>query len=591
MADFDLSRDVVDQVREACDVIELVGEHVRLRRRGRKYEGLCPFHDEKTPSFSVDPDRGLYYCFGCHQGGDVFKFVMQTERLSFPEAVERLARRFGVTLPPRSPEARRRREQADRIRDLLEEAQGLFSEQLLSSDGATARRELEQRGFDRATWQQFGFGWAADDWRRLTDRLARRHPEGSLIAAGLTVQPDSGGSPYDRFRNRITFPIRSADGRLVAFGGRILGRGEPKYLNSPESVIFHKRSTLFCLDRARPAIRSAREAVVVEGYFDCLSLHRVGIDNVVATLGTALTSEHARMLRKDLGAHDSSNDRQPRALLCYDADAAGRRAAMAGVRALLETGVGVAIVELPEGNDPDDIVRRGGEEAARQILERPTPLLDFLIGDLPSSPAQRQRAGAELAELIGSARDPHARNDLFMGLSLRLGFSTEVLLDLAAKMRARVTSSRPGGPRPVPTGEAMLVRIVLDGGNAWRSTVARQIDPSLRSDARVRRLLEALRSFDADPQADRDDFFGWLTRNLDDDEVTSLVAKIATADAPELTDHTIRRQLTVTLTEQWRSQARRLTDAIRRAEENGDADTIAALQDELRSLRSRRPEL
>jgi DNA primase len=301
MADFDLGRDTVEQVRDAADLVEVVGEHVRLRKRGRKYEGLCPFHDEKTPSFSVDPDKGLYYCFGCNRGGDVFKFVMEVERLSFPETVERLAGRFGVALPPRSPETRRRREEADRIRSLLEEAQQFFTEQLGSSAGTAARRELQRRGFEPATWSEFGFGWAPDDWRQLTEHLVRRHPQGSLIAAGLTVEASSGGSPYDRFRKRITFPIRAADGKMVAFGGRILGDGEPKYLNSPESVLFHKRSTLFCLDRARPAIRQSGEAIVVEGYFDCLSLHRAGIHHVVATLGTALSADHARLLRRDLG--------------------------------------------------------------------------------------------------------------------------------------------------------------------------------------------------------------------------------------------------------------------------------------------------
>jgi DNA primase len=174
MADFDLSRIVVDQVREAADAVEVVGEHVRLKRRGRKYQGLCPFHDEKTPSFSVDPDRGLYYCFGCHAGGDIFKFVMQTEGLSFPEAVERLARRYGVKLPPSSPDARRRSQEADRIRGLLEEAQSLFVDELLSAAGAAARRELERRGFEQSTWKGFGLGWAADEWRRLTDQLSRR---------------------------------------------------------------------------------------------------------------------------------------------------------------------------------------------------------------------------------------------------------------------------------------------------------------------------------------------------------------------------------------------------------------------------------
>jgi DNA primase len=592
MADFDLGRDTVDQVRDVTDLVEVVSEHVRLRKRGRKYEGLCPFHDEKTPSFSIDPDKGLYYCFGCHRGGDVFKFVMEIERLSFPEAVERLAGRFGVSLPPRSPETRRRRAEADRIRSLLEEAQQFFVEQLASSAGAAARRELQRRGFDRTTWGEFGFGWAPDDWRRLTEHLVRRHPQGSLIAAGLTVEASSGGSPYDRFRKRITFPIRAPDGKIVAFGGRILGDGEPKYLNSPESILFHKRSTLFCLDRARPAIRASGEAVVVEGFFDCLSLHRAGIQNVVATLGTALSADHARLLRRDLGTRVASADQQPRVLLSYDADDAGRRAALAAVRVLLENGVGVAVVELQQGKDPDDVIREQGPAAARELFAEPTPLTDFLLTGLPDNPTQRQRAGAELAELVAAAQDPHTRSELIMELSVRLGFSAEVLRDLARRVGARPSSTRRLGPGPLASGEAMLVRIMLEAGATWQRRLAREIDPTLRSDPRVGRLVEALREFVTEEVRESGrDFVAWLQRHVHDDELTALVAQVAATDTPALTEEAIRIQLAVALREQWKIESKRLTEEIRRAESKHDDEAVAVLQERLHRLRSRRPEL
>jgi len=592
MPDFDLSRDVVDQVRDAADVIEVVGEHVKLKRRGRKFEGLCPFHQEKTPSFSVDPDRGLYYCFGCHRGGDLFKFVMEAERLSFPETVERLARRYGVRLPARSPEASQRQQEADRIRGLLEEAQRFFVEQLASADGSPARRELERRGFDKGTWGEFGFGWAPDDWRQLTEHLARRHPEGSLIAAGLTVEPDSGKSPYDRFRNRITFPIRSTDGRLVGFGGRIFGAGEPKYLNSPESPIFRKRSTLFCLDRARTPIRTSGEVVVVEGYFDCLSLHRAGIDNSVATLGTALTREHAQLLRRDLGVRDTGSGSEARVLLCYDADTAGRRAAMTGIRVLLEAGVGVAVIELPEGSDPDDVIREGGIQAAEDLFAQPTSLIDFLIRDLPETPTQRQRAAAGLAEVIAVASDPHTKNELLMELSLRLGFSTEVLRDLARRTR---NQTPPGGrppprsPHSLPSGEAMLARIILEGGPTWQRRIARDVEVMLPSDPRVQRLVASLKTFQENGLFDKEEFHSWLLREVDDDELTTLLAHLSNAEVPELTDQTILTQMKVTLNEQWRNEARSLTAEIQRVEQEGDDAAVARLQTALSEVRLRRP--
>ena len=359
MSDFELGPDVIARVRDAVDVVEVVSDHVRLRKRGRTWEGLCPFHDEKTPSFSVDPEKGLYFCFGCRAGGDVFNFVMDRESLNFPEAVEMLARRYGVSLPASSPEARHRRQEIDRLRSLLEEAQHWFVERLSAPDAGRARRELERRGFPESTWQDFGFGWAPDDWRQLIDHLRRRHPEGVLVKAGLAVQPETGKNPYDRFRKRLMFPIRGRDGGLIAFGGRILGDGEPKYLNSPEGPLFSKRSTLFNLDRARVSISHGGEALVVEGYFDCLSLHREGITNAVATLGTALTREHSRSLKRLLGG-------EGRVLVSFDADAAGRRAAAGAAQVLLEAGVDMAVVMLEGGKDPDDVIRDGGVEAFRE---------------------------------------------------------------------------------------------------------------------------------------------------------------------------------------------------------------------------------
>jgi DNA primase len=584
MVDADLNPQVIAQVRDATDLVEVAGDHVKLKKRGRKYEGLCPFHEEKTPSFSIDPDKGLYYCFGCHQGGDAIKFIMQLERLSFPEAVERLARRFGVHLPPASPEARRRRQTSDRLRTILEEAQHWFTEQLDAPGGAGARSELERRGYERATWRDFGFGYAPDDWRQLLEHLTRRHPEGVIIDAGLAVQPDSGKNPYDRFRDRLTFPVRDSEGRLIAFGGRILGDGEPKYLNSPESPLFHKRSTLFCLDRARRAIADEAEAVVVEGYFDCFSLHLVGITNVVATLGTALTSDHARLLRRRVGADG-------RVVLCYDADPAGRRAAATGAGVLLEAGITVAVVGLPPGTDPDDIVRTEGGSAARDLLTSPSTLVEFLVQDLPDERASRQREAAELATLVGSARDPQLRDELFIELNQKIGFSEHVLRDLARRVGGRGVGPRPpASSSSLGAGELLLVRIILDGGEGWRRVVAEQVDPAHRGDARVGRLIEALRSFAADGSGRPGDFLRWLQEQIDDDELMTLVAEVSAGVGPELSEDAIRVQLRRVLLEQWKTEANRLTAAIGRAEERGDLERVAELQLQKGELRSRRPD-
>ncbi len=584
MIDADLNPQVIAQVRDATDLVEVAGDHVKLKKRGRKYEGLCPFHEEKTPSFSIDPEKGLFYCFGCHAGGDAIKFVMELDRLSFPEAVDRLARQFGVHLPPASPDARRRRQTSDRLRTVLEEAQHWFTEQLDSPAGAGARSELERRGYGKETWRDFGFGYAPDDWRQLLEHLERRHPQGVIIEAGLAVQPDSGKNPYDRFRGRLTFPVRDSEGRLIAFGGRILGDGEPKYLNSPESVLFHKRSTLFCLDRARRAIADDVEAVVVEGYFDCFSLHLVGIINVVATLGTALTSDHARLLRRRLGADG-------RVVLCYDADSAGRRAAATGAKVLLEAGVAVAVVGLPPGTDPDDVVRSQGGDAMREILVNPSSLVDFLVQDLPEERAARQRGAAELATLIGSARDPHIRDELFMELTQRMGFSEAVLRDLARQMGGR--RGPVAAPRAHPSlgsGEFFLARIILDGDARWRRLVADQVDPAHRGDERLSRLIENLKIFSGDDANDDGDFVRWLQDSSEDEELMMLVAEVSTGAGPELTEDSIRIQLQRVMLEQWKAEAREITAAVRRAADRDDLGAVTELQQKLVEVKSRKPD-
>jgi DNA primase len=577
MVDVDIGRDSVARVREAADLVDIVSDHVRLKKRGRSWEGLCPFHEEKTPSFSVDPDKGLYYCFGCHQGGDLFKFIMQVEHLSFPEAVERLARRFGVKLPPRSPETGKRREAGDRIRALLEEAQQFFVARLEDAEGSEARSELERRGFPRESWRDFGFGYAPDDWRRLLDHMTKRHPEGTLIESGLAVRPDSGTSPYDRFRSRLTFPICSGDGSLIAFGGRQLGEGEPKYLNSPESAIFRKRSTLFCLDRARRSMADAGRVLVVEGYFDCLSLHRIGIKNAVATLGTALTTDHARLLKRRLGPEGL-------ALLCYDADTAGRRAAAAGSGVLLEAGVEVAVLVLPSGMDPDDVIREQGSDAFRELLVRPTPLLDFLLADLPPDPAARRRSGLGLAPLVCSASDPALRQNLVEELARQLYLRPREIEEHGRRGRRAPTAAAPPNRQPMPPGERELARILLECSSAWRGKILEIVHLEYIQDPRVRRLLEDTVAVES-KDTSSGEFVNQLLQYCTDPDTSALVAELCTSPMPEITDESIRLQLKILLQRQAHEGARRLEPLIQAAEKRGDHAELERLLAEKTRLR------
>ncbi len=580
VSDFELGPDVISRVRDAVDVVEVVSDHVRLRKRGRTWEGLCPFHDEKTPSFSVDAEKGLYFCFGCRAGGDVFRFVMERENLNFPEAVEMLARRYGVHLPARSPEARRRRQEVDSLRSLLEEAQHWFVEQLGGADAAGARQELERRGFAASTWREFGFGWAPDDWRRLLEGLRRRHPEGVLVKAGLAVQPEAGRNPYDRFRKRLMFPIRARDGGLIAFGGRLLGDGEPKYLNSPEGLLFSKRSTLFYLDRARTAISHSGEAIVVEGYFDCLSLHREGFTNVVATLGTALTPEHARVLRSLLGG-------EGRVLVCFDADSAGRRAAGGAARALLEAGVDMAVVTLEGGKDPDDVIRDAGADAFRDLASRPTSLLDFLLDDMPADPAERRRAGLGLAPLVCAASDPAIRQNLIEELARRLNLRSRDVEGRGRQMgrkAARPEMERTGAPgTPLPPGERDLARLLLSGPAECRARATIEVEPSILVDDRVRELLTQAASI-----ADSDDLAVHVMAACSDEPTRALVAELCTLELPAPTADAADTTLRLILDKQRRQRSRALQELIERASEDDDLELLARLQEEKIALRRAR---
>jgi DNA primase len=372
---------------------------------------------------------------------------------------------------------------------------------------------------------------------------------------------------------------------LIAFGGRVLGDGEPKYLNSPETQIFRKRSTLFCLDLARRAIADQAKVLVVEGYFDCLSLHRVGIENTVATLGTALTTDHARLLKRRLGPEGV-------ALLCYDADNAGRRAAAAGAQVLLESGVDVAVVVLPNGEDPDDVIRERGVDAFRQAFDHPKPLLDFLLGDLPSEPARRRRAGLQLAPLACAASDPAVRQNLIEELARQLYLRPRDVEEHGSRGRRRPeVAGQPSLQRQsVPPGERELVRMIIECSREWRRRILDVVDPELIEDARVRKILEAAKISDESSEGTVD-FVGDLLHRAAQPDLGSLIAELGTSPMPEVTDETIRCQLKLLLEHQARERARRLAPRIAEAEARGDLAELDRLLEEKARIRQKNVEI
>ena len=418
MSGYDLSRPVLDQLREAADIVAVIGEHLTLRKTGRNYVGLCPFHGEKTPSFNVSREKGTYYCFGCKRGGDAIDFVMEIERVSFAEAVERLADRFGVRLPPASPQARQRKDEQEHLAEVMEAAQAVFVRHLADD---RPRSFLERRAVSLEVAAEFGLGYAKGEWRALYDELRKRFPERTLIAAGLVVEGDE-GRVWDRFRERVTIPIRNVRGRIIAFGGRALGDEKPKYLNSPETSLFSKSQVLFLLDRAARAFASADRAIVVEGYFDCIALHQAGLTETVATLGTALSEQHARELAR----------RVPRVVVCFDGDDAGRQAAVGAVRTLLAASLEVSVLLLPEGQDPDDVVRRERGDGFRARVAAALPVGTFLLELMGSTRQERRRNLLQTLEIVAACPDPVRRFEMRETLAHGAGVPLEELGGLGA---------------------------------------------------------------------------------------------------------------------------------------------------------------
>lgn len=336
-----MASDDVREVKSRLNITDIVADYVPLKRTGNTYWGKCPFHSEKTPSFSVSEERQTFHCFGCGKGGDIFTFIMEMEGLDFREALERLAVQAGVKLSGRKRSSGRR----DAINDINNAALSFFRRSLESRGGTPARAYLERRAIPKLTADDFELGWAPSSWDSLLSELGRLGFDGrKVVESGLAIEGTRG--PYDRFRGRVIFPIRDSFGRLIGFGGRILDGEGAKYLNSPESPVFNKRNNLYLLDRAKSAMRTKGSAILVEGYLDAIRAHMTGFPNTVASLGTSLTENQASLIKRMTNL----------CYICYDPDIAGQEAALRGMYILQKQGVEVRVVMLPDGKDPDDIL-------------------------------------------------------------------------------------------------------------------------------------------------------------------------------------------------------------------------------------------
>ncbi len=495
---------LVEEVRARADIVEIIGASVPLKRAGREFKALCPFHHEKTPSFYVVPEKGFYKCFGCGESGDVFGFLMKRTGAGFLDAVREVAAKVGIELPAPG-DAQTGDDPHRALYEALAFAVDHFATALREPRGQGARAYLQERGIESGPVDRFQIGFAPDEWRGLRE-AAHRHgiEDDVLLEAGLIKESERAEEPYDRFRDRIIFPIGELSGRTVAFGGRALhgGQNKPKYLNSPETPIYHKGRTLYGLNWSRSAIRREGAALVVEGFMDYVSLAARGVEHVVAGLGTALTAEQANLIARYTG----------KAYLIYDSDPAGMRATFRSADALLRAGVHPLVVSLPAGEDPDSMVRRGGAEALRplldaavDVLERKLQMLDArgYFSDIEGS----RRALDGLLPTIRATIDPALRDIYISRVAERTGVRPETLeQEITTGDHTRPASPRrsvagspaagPGRPRvdAAPTLERaerdLLLMMLRDPSRI--DVVAKSIQADELHDPAYRALYEAL---------------------------------------------------------------------------------------------------
>jgi DNA primase len=439
--------DFVHAVRSALDLARLVSDYVPLKNSGRKLKGLCPFHGEKTPSFMVDPEKNLYYCFGCQTGGDAFDFFMRMEKLDFGDALLQLAARFGVPIPSRE---RREGGETSRLIEMHREAASFYRRMLATSAAARARDYLDSRGLSPRTREELGIGYAPASWDALTKHLATAgYREEEMVKGGLAARRKEGRGCYDWFRDRIVFPIERVGGGIIGFGGRTLGEGEPKYLNSPETPIFSKGRNLYGLVQARPSIRDQGAALLVEGYVDFASLWESGIRHAAAVLGTGFTPEHGRLLGRFTR----------NVILAFDPDRAGRQAADRALGILLEQEFDVRVLELPEGEDPDAFVRRRGAEACRERISGAPGAVDHLIavacqGRALDRPEDKARIASELLPRLALISNRVLRAAALARAAERLGVPEEALAAELSRLRRPDASA--ASPAPAPAGRSTV---------------------------------------------------------------------------------------------------------------------------------------
>ncbi len=469
--------ETIQQIRERIDIVELISSYVSLSKAGQNFKGLCPFHSEKSPSFSVNPSSQYFKCFGCQEGGDAFTFLMKQENMDFVEALRELSQRAGIALPEKRSSHSRTESGFSRERyfHLYKLAATWYHQNLQeAAEAQEAREYLDQRGIARESWKAFQLGYAPEGWNGLSHWMERQAVSTQeLVRAGLVIRKEKEGtqgfSTYDRFRHRVLFPITDTRGQVLGFGGRVLrDEASPKYLNSPETDLFFKSRSLYGLDKAKQAASKEGRFYLVEGYFDVIALHEHGITNVVAPLGTALTADHVQILRRFALS----------VMLVFDGDTAGVNAALRTLDLFINSGMDVRVLVLPPGDDPDTYIREHGVQAFQQLAERASTLLSVVVTSVldkaqKDSIPDRVKRADEILAILQKTKNPLEKDEYLKVVAERLGIREDLLRKRLPTLRIRVDSVRPASSKPelprtvsVPVGkpeERDVIILLLQG--------------------------------------------------------------------------------------------------------------------------------
>lgn len=587
-----IPEDKIAEVRDRADIVAVIGDVVPLKRAGANWKGLCPFHQEKSPSFNVNPARQIFHCFGCHVGGDVIAFLMKLEGLSFIEAVRRIADKVGVELPTttespqRKADADREARRRERLLEIDEIACKFFESQLASPAGAAARDAIAKRGISERVAKLFRLGYAPDAWGALAEHLrAAGVPPVEAEGLGLVAPRGSGSGHYDKFRHRLMFPVAGPGGRIIAFSGRVLPGGvtttskdggePPKYVNSSESPVYHKGDTLYGLHEARVALRRAERAILVEGNFDLLAMVERGFENVVAPMGTAFTPSQAKILARSV--HEL--------VLLFDGDAAGQKAAQAAFDVVRGAGLVARVAVLPDGMDPDELLRSKGPEVLQGLLDGARGISEFLIDQAAARCGDGHEAQAravhDLRPVLDAESDPIARQKLVDRIAQTFNLMPHDARRLLAGKPA-MSAPRAAGRFPWPKAQLELLGAAIDGASELTPDLAARVRGALSDDAlgtAFDALMLSLRPGVAPGEPQRLDGPAYLEHLEEDPALASWVE--GRVVAPEIEPAKVKAFLEEAVLRlpaaRERERGKNITERIRRAQAAGDEAQVAEL--------------